>query len=184
MNVVIKGRHLDVDDAIRDYAEEKIGRISKVLNGMLIGIEVELHSERNPSIENGQIAEVTVYTKGPTIRAKEAASDMHAAIDLVSDKLERRVRRFKDKVVDRHSARAAAAVSAKVGALTEESEEEPTIVKSKHVELKPMTTDEAILQMELLGHDFFLFASVETDQVSVLYRRRDGDYGLIEPRVG
>lgn len=177
MKMIIKGRHMEVTPAIRAYAEEKIGRIAKILDSMIMSAEVELFTEKNPSIENGQVAEVTVYTKGHVIRAKEASSDMYAAIDLVSDKLERQVRKFKTKVFDRHKA-AGVMPPVEVPPL----EVEPGIVKKKALELKPMSAEEAILQLELLGHDFFVFSSAETEEINVLYRRNDGDYGLIEPR--
>lgn len=183
MKLIIKGRHMAVTDAIRTYAEEKIGRVSKILDGEHMTTEVELFVEKNPSIENNQVAEVTVWTKGPVIRAKEAAPDMYAALDLVSEKLERQFRKYKGKLMDRHSSRAPMPPAPPVAPLIEE-ETEPTIVKSKVLDVKPMTPEEAMLQLELLGHDFFVFTSAETDSVNVLYRRHDGDYGLIEPRVG
>jgi len=179
MKIIVKARHMDLTPALRDYAEEKVGRITKLLDSMLMSAEVELTVEKNPSIANNQVAEVTVYTKGPVIRAKEAATDMYAAIDLVSDKLEGQARKFKSKVIDRHTKGAPQPVTA--GPL-EVEEREPSIVKTKVVEVKPMTAEEAILQMELLGHDFFVFSSAETEEINVLYRRRDGDFGLIEPR--
>ncbi len=177
MNMIIKGRHMEVTPAIRTYAEGKIGRIAKILDSMILSTEIELFTEKNPSIENGQVAEVTVYTKGHVIRAKEAASDMYAAIDLVSDKLERQVKKFKTKIVDKHRA---PVVMPPVAEPT--AEVERAVVKTKVVEVKPMSHEEAILQLELLGHDFFVFSSAETEEISVLYRRNDGDYGLIEPR--
>jgi len=178
MQIIVKGRHMDVAPRVREYAEEKIGRIAKILNGVLMSAEVELYVEKNPSIADGQVAEVTVYTKGPVIRAKEASSDMYAAIDLVSEKLETQVRRYKTKMVDRHTKGAPAP---EVTPLLPEELEEPAIVKTKTVELKPMSAEEAILQMELLGHDFFVFRSADDEGMNVLYRRRDGDYGLITP---
>ncbi len=181
--MIIKGRHMEVGAKLHDYAEDKIGKLGKVLDSMIMSAEIELYVEKNPSIENNHVAEVTVFTKGPTIRAKEAATDMFAAIDMVSDKLERQARKLKGKLKDRHSPKAAPQPVALESELAQEAEEsEPTIVKTKVVDVKPMTTDEAILQMELLGHDFFVFTSSETEDVNVLYRRRDGDYGLIEPR--
>ncbi|MDO8848161.1 MAG: ribosome-associated translation inhibitor RaiA [Coriobacteriia bacterium] len=177
MQMIVKGRRMDVTPAIREYAEEKIGRVTKILNSQLMSAEVELYTERNKSIEKGQVAEVTVYTKGHVIRAKEAASDLFAAIDLVSEKLESQVRRYKDKTVDRHTKGVSAAAIAPAPA--PEELDEPAIVKTKTLATKPMSTDEAILQMELLGHDFFVFRSEDTEGTNVLYRRNDGDYGLI-----
>lgn len=178
MQMIVKGRHMDVTPAIREYAEEKIGRVAKILDGQLMSAEVEVYAERNPSIENGQVAEVTIHTKGPVIRAKEAASDMYAAIDLVSEKLERQVRKYKTKMIDRHTKGAPAPTAAPVPNEADESDE-PAIVKIKRLESKPMSPEEAMLQMELLGHDFFVFRAEDGDDVNVLYRRGDGNYGLI-----
>ena len=183
MNIIIKGRHMSVTEPIRTYAEEKIGRQSKILDHDTMTVDVELYVEKNPSIENNQVAEVTVWTKGPVIRAKEAATDMYAAIDLVSEKLEQQFRKYKGKMKDRHSGKAAVPPMP-VTDILEPEEIEPSIVKTKVLDVKPMSAEEAILQLELLGHDFFVFRSAETEAVSVLYRRNDGDYGLIEPRVG
>jgi putative sigma-54 modulation protein len=175
MQLIVKGRRMDVTPATREYAEEKVSRVTKILENMITSAEIELYTERNRAIEKGQVAEVTVYTKGHVIRAKEAASDMFAAIDLVSEKLESQVRKFKTKIVDRHTK------GTPVYAITAppEESEEPTVVKTKTLTSKPMSTEEAILQMELLGHDFFVFRSEDAEDMNVLYRRNDGDYGLI-----
>lgn len=178
MNTVVKGRHMDVTPALREYAEEKVGKVANLLNDhMVTSIEIELSAERNPAIEKKHVAEVTMHTKGHVIRAKEAATDMYAAIDLVSEKLERQVQKLRTKLQNRHKA------AAPVAAEPEPAEErEPSIVKRKVIEVKPMAPEEAALQMELLGHDFFVFASAESETINVLYRRSDGDYGLIIPR--
>jgi putative sigma-54 modulation protein len=181
VELIVKGRHTEVRPDIRAYAEEKVGKVTKVLNDMVMNVEVELYHERNRSIDKHEVAEVTVYTKGPVIRAREASSDMKAAIDLATAKLERQARRFKEKVMDRHVGRPLAAVTPELE--PEEPAEGPAVVKTKAVDLKPMTEEEATLQLELLGHDFLLFSSVETGDVNVLYRRRDGDYGLLQARV-
>ncbi len=185
MKMIVKGRHMAVTDPIREYAEEKIGRTAKIIDGEHQQAEVEIWVEKNPSIENNQVVEVTVWTKGPVIRAKEASTDMYAAIDLAAEKLERQFRKFKGKTVNRHTGKGSR------GALPPETlipvgvpEIEPGIVKTKSLDMKPMSAEEAILQLELLGHDFLVFTSAETADVNVLYRRHDGDYGLIEPRVG
>lgn len=175
MQITVKGRHMDVAPAVRDYAVEKVGRVVKISNNMLMSAEVELYTERNRSIEKTQVAEVTVQTKGHVIRARESAHDMYAAIDLMSEKLESQVRRFKEKLVDRRTKGEPMSV---VSAMPDQSSE-PSIVKTKRLATKPMSTDEAILQMELLGHDFFVFRADDMEGTSVLYRRKDGDYGLI-----
>lgn len=183
MQITVKGRHMAVTEPIRDYAIEKVSKASRLFDHNTMSADVEIYVEKNPSIEKNQVAEVTVYTKGPVIRAKESATDMYAAIDLVSEKLETQFRKYKGKFMDRHSAKMAPPPVAAPEIPLESEEEERLIVKTKTLEVKPMTAEEAILQMELLGHDFFVFISAETEMLNVLYRRRDGDYGLIQPRA-
>lgn len=182
MNINIKGRHMTVTPEVQAYANDKISRVARLVDGPTTEVEIEFFEEKNPSIQNNQVAEVTIFSKGPVIRAREAATDMHAAIDLVSDKLERRVNHMRGKINDKHKAGPRISGTPAPPLLSEEEEEGgPTIVKSKRVSVKPMTMDEAILQMELLGHDFFVFTTPESEDVNVLYKRRDGDYGLISP---
>lgn len=182
MNVIIKGRQMHVAPAIQDYANSKLTKVLRGLDDQATDVEIELQAERNPSIERNQVVEVTVYTKGPIIRACEAATDMHAAIDTCADKLERQVRRYRGRLIDRQNnhGRPLAAEPPRP-LIEEETETEPEIVKRKVLYYKPMTMDEAMLQMELLGHDFFVFTDIDSSQVNVLYRRRDGDYGVIAP---
>lgn len=187
MQITIAGRHMDVSDAIRSYAEEKIGKVGKIHDRDDMQIEVKLHVEKNPAVKNRDVAEVTAYSKGIVVRAEEAAPDMYAAIDLVSEKLERQMRKYKTKLLDRRSGKTAVKTAPGDEQLPPpfaEAEEEPAeegrVVRTKSVEAKPMTEDEAIMQMELLGHDFFVYRDSESEAVNVLYRRHDGDYGLIQ----
>lgn len=184
MDIVIKGRHLDVKPDLKEYAEDKVGKVAHIMNGLAMSMEIELFHERNRSIGEHEVAEVTLFTKGHVLRARETGSDMHSAIDKVAAKLERQARRYKERVVDRHAGKGAPALSAATPEEEPEAEVGPTIVKVKNVDLKPMSREEAMLQLELLGHDFFLFQSDETDEFNVLYRRRDGDYGLLRSRLG
>lgn len=185
MQIQVKGRHMDVSPAIRDYATEKIGKVAKIHDRDEMTIEAVLHVEKNPSQKNRDVAEVTARMKGVVVRAEEAAPDMYAAIDLVSEKLERQMRKYKTKLVDRRNGgRAVVKTAPGDSALASpfaEEEESGQIVRTKYVDAKPMTSDEAIMQMELLGHDFFVFTSAESDDINVLYRRNDGNYGLIAP---
>jgi putative sigma-54 modulation protein len=132
------------------------------------------------------VVEVTIFTKGPVIRAKEASPDMHASIDMVFAKLERQVKKYRGKLVSHHQGASKEALASEGFMLpddTEEVEEEsalPRIVKTKLFMIKPMTPEEAALQLELVGHDFYVFTSSETNETAVVYRRRDGNYGLIE----
>jgi ribosome hibernation promoting factor len=185
VNLTVKGRNLVLTDAIGAYAEEKMGKLGKYLaNGSRC--EVELWTEKNPSISDNQVVEATIFTKGPVIRAKEASPDIYASIDLVFAKLERQVKKYRGKIVS-HSQGASKEVLVSEGfKLPEEMEEPetetatPRIVKTKHFMVKPMAPEEAALQMELVGHDFYVFTNSETNETAVVYRRRDGNYGLIE----
>lgn len=187
MNLTVKGRNLAVTDALNSYAEEKIGRLRKYL-APDARCDVELSAEKNPSIADNQVAEATIHTKGPVIRGREASGDMYASIDLVADKLERQVKKYRGKLIARSQGGHKEAFLSQGLAFIEDSETEddhgptPNIVKTKQFMVKPMTPEEAALQMDLVGHDFFVFTSSETQETAVVYRRRDGDYGLIEPQ--
>jgi len=143
-------------------------------------VELELAAERNPSIGASQIAEGTIWTKGPVIRAKERSHDMKASIDLLVDKLERQAQRLHDKRRKNHGRNHHPLAGVPAAPADEEAS---PIVKTKQFEVKPMGAEEAVLQLELIGHDFFMFVNAETDAVNVVYRRRDGGYGLIEPQL-
>ena len=185
MNITVKGRNHDVPADVRAYAEDKIGKVGKILNSFAKDAEVELFSERNPAIENSKIVEVTIRTKGPVIRARESSTSYIAAIDIVSGKIESQARKVHGKFVGRHKHTPPLDQLAEAAPLPGEVEEtivdepEGAVVKTKVIAVKPMTQDEAVLQLELLQHDFFVFQSAETDEVNVLYRRKDGDYGVI-----
>lgn len=179
MEVIIKGKNMDVPPAIKDYVSEKMGRLDRFLGAeQLMSTEVELTSEKNPSIAAGQTVEVTLRTKGPTIRAKETSIDMHASIDGVLAKLERQIEKYKDKSYSSSSLRRNGEAKRLP---TEPVEGEEKIVRVKRMPFKPMTPEEATLQMDLLGHDFFVFTNADTEEVNVVYRRRNENYGLIEP---
>jgi putative sigma-54 modulation protein len=182
MQINVAGRHMGVPDQVREYAIEKIGKVAKIHDRDDMQVDVVLHVEKNPSNKNRDVAEVTARMRGITVRAEEAAPDMFAAIDLVSEKLEKQMRKYKTKLVDRRNGGTfvkTAAGDREIPA-TDVEMVDSRIVKTKTVEARPMTADEAIMQMELLGHDFFVFTHAETEAVNVLYRRHDGDYGLIE----
>jgi len=210
MKTQIKGRNVTVTDALQDYAEEKMFRVHKLMQERKIDevtrVELELKVEKNPSIPEPCVSEATIFTRGPVIRAKERSTDMYASIDLVTDKLVRRVKKYHDKVhgkTRKYHEKFAGAV-AEAEAVTEEAAG-PTapeaagtgqlgevaspghngrIVKTKQFALKPMSVDEATMQLELVGHDFFVFTNAETNRTNVVYRRDDGHYGLIEPAEG
>ena len=178
MNLQVKGRNVEVSDQIRQYAEDKLGKLDRLVNDPT-RIELELAVEKNPSIAANHVAEATVWTKGPVLRAREASGDMKASIDQLVDKLERQVKRYRDKRRPRKHDRPENPMP-ELPPL-ESLEEGAAIVKVKQFAVKPMAPDEAVLQLELVGHDFFVFRNAESDRVNVVYRRRDGNYGLIEP---
>ncbi len=178
MQLQIKARNTEVSEAIRRYAEEKLAKLDRHLNDSS-RIELELAVERNPSIAESQIAEATVWTQGPVLRARESATDMRASIDQLADKLTRQVKRYRDKRKRRQRLRVGAAEPA----LALSVDDEDSIVKTKQFSVAPMAPEEAVLQLELVGHDFFVFQSADSGDVNVVYRRRDGRYGLIEPQL-
>ncbi|MCZ7663283.1 MAG: ribosome-associated translation inhibitor RaiA [Thermoleophilia bacterium] len=187
MNLTVKGRNIALTDALTGYADDKIGRLARYLSDGA-HCDVELSTEKNPSIAENQVAEATVYTRGPVIRAREASSDMYASIDLVADKLERQVKKYREKLIARSQGGHREAFATQGLVLPEEHEREseeaalPSIVKTKQFMVKPMSPEEAALQLELVGHDFFVFTNADTQETAVVYKRRDGDYGLIEPQ--
>jgi putative sigma-54 modulation protein len=179
MRLSVKGKNLEVSDSIRKYAEEKLGKLNRQLHE-LTQVELELCVEKNPSISQNQVAEATVWTKGPTLRAREASSDMKASIDQLTEKLLRQVEHYRAKR-NRRQARGNGIPPG--GPMSIDEETGPKIVKTKQFAVKPMSAEEAALQLELVGHDFFVFRNDESDEVNVIYRRRDGGYGLIEPQT-
>jgi putative sigma-54 modulation protein len=196
MQLQVSGRNLDITEPLREYAERKLARIERHLTEDT-RVDLELAIERNRSISANQHAELTVWTRGPVLRAHEYADDMYAAIDLAVDKLDRQVRRYRERRRHwrpHHQARDIEALlplseddEAASAALANGEEPElpiPTIVKTKRFNMKPMHPDEAALQLELVGHAFYVFLNAESDAVAVIYRRRDGNLGVIEPVPG
>jgi len=177
MRLHVKGKNHEVSDSIRRYAEEKLGKLDRQLHE-LTQVELELCVEKNPSISANQVAEATVWTKGPTLRAREASTDMKASIDQLTDKLRRQIEHYRAKRSRRQSRGNGIPTG---GPMATDEDVGPNIVKTKQFTVKPMSAEEAALQLELVGHDFFVFRNDESDEVNVIYRRRDGGYGLIEP---
>ncbi len=196
MQLQVKGKGVSVTDALFDHAEAKLERLTRILPPWddATTVELELSVERNPKITQDQIAEVTVRTKGPVLRVKETADDMYAAIDQAARKLERQARRYRDRrkdhqgppmdeVPDILGAQVGAAARGVAEELDHEVEPEPfpKLVKSKSFVMRAMAPEDAALQMDMLQHDFYVFRNSEDGEVNVVYRRRDGDYGLIAP---
>lgn len=184
MQLSITGKNIEINDNLRKYVEKKIGRLDRFLPNIIDG-RVELTvAEGARAAEDRQIAQVTLRTKNAILRAEEASADIFASIDAVFEKMQRQVDRVKYKRWARRGESADAEVP-----LTEAIEEEEAdeahkgVTRVKKFQMVPMDEDEAIEQMELLGHNFYVFFNVNANQLNVLYRRRGGDYGLIQPEL-
>jgi putative sigma-54 modulation protein len=178
LRLQVKGKNHDVSDSIRSYAEQKLRKLEGRVHELTV-VELELTVERNPSIAQNQVAEATVWTKGPVLRAREASTDMKASIDQLTEKLLRQVKDYRDRRSRRGHRGSAGADGGGMPVMPEEAEQQ--IVKSKQFAVKPMTAEEAVLQLELIGHDFFVFRNADSGEINVVYRRKAGGYGLIEP---
>src|SRR5918997_451570 len=183
MDVTVKGRNISVTEALERYAFEKVERIRKFFDDERSAsrAEVELIHERNPSISEPEVAEATLFINGVVLKAREATVDMYASIDRMSDKLERQVRRSRGRQIDRWHGQLKGRSSEPEALLEEEEDIGAKIVRTKQFQMKPMSAEKAVLHLELLDHDFFVFTSADTGDINVVYRRRDGNYGLIEP---
>jgi len=182
MELTIKGKNVEVTDRLRDYVHKKIGKLDRYLPS-ISEAWVELSVEGTKAAQDRQVCQVTVRSNGTILRAEERSDDMFYSIDTVLDKMYRQIARYKGKRKNRWRG-AAAPVEPLPMEYEEETEEEETkIVRFKRFQMAPMNTEEAIEQMELLGHDFFVFYNAEDGQINVLYRRKDGNYGVIVPEL-
>ena len=190
MDITVTGRKVTVSEALKDYVEEKIGNSVKVFNISPMAAEVVLRKERNPANPKPAIAEVTIRTKGHIIRTEEHEEDMFAAIDVAAAKVERQLRKYKTKVVDRklRGKRLAEVVMPENGTSEPEVYEEyleelDHVVRVKEIKLDALSEDEALIQLDLLGHDFYMYINNVDGLVNVMYRRKDGSYGVIKPKI-
>ena len=175
MTIHVKGRNVDVTPAMKDYVEKKIAKITKQFKA--VGdINAVL------KIEHGyHIAEITVPASGILLRAQESTKDMYSSIDLVVEKIERQIHKYKTRLMKKKYANFAEVPAQAPANIEEDGEFE--IIKNKKFALNPMNTEEAILQMNLLNHDFFMFFNIDQNGVNVVYRRKDGKYGLLSPEL-
>lgn len=174
MKFVVSGKNIEVTDALKNKAVKKLGKLEKFFNQ-----DTEAHVTMSVE-KNRHIIEVTIHFNGVLLRAEESNMDMYASIDRVIDILERQIRRNKTRLEKKLRAGTLKSDYFKPG-VDEEEEREFKVVRSKKFAIKPMTFEEAILQMNLIGHEFFMFSNADTKEVNVVYRRKDGNYGLIEP---
>jgi putative sigma-54 modulation protein len=181
MDIAIQARNIDVSDTLRSSVEQKIARLSRFLDGMERA-EVRFSEERNHRIPARDVCEVTVHGHGHVVRARAAAPDTFAAVDRVVDKLEHQMIKLKGKLVGRSQPRRPPLPRApeEIDGSELELSADAKIVKIKRFAIKPMTPEEAALQLDLLGHGFYFFTNSETDRAAVVYRRHDGQIGLID----
>lgn len=181
--VVITGKNIEVTPSLREYSEKRVAKLSKYFQDRDdVQVDVLLSVERDT-----QIAEITYHLGGLLMRGESRTKDLYASIDGASDKIETQVRKHKTRIKRKlHSSlRFGDGLPEQNGATSPEpGEDEVRVVRTKRFTVKPMDVEEAILQMELLGHDFFVFANAGTEEVNVVYKRKDGRYGLMEPTVG
>ena len=175
MKFIIVGRNIDITPGLKAAVEEKIGKLEKYFNP-----DTEAHVTLSVEKERQKI-EVTIPVKGNIIRSEQVSNDMYVSIDLVEEIIERQLKKYKTKIVDKQQA------SGSFSKMYVENdymdEEEIKIVRTKKFDIKPMYPEDACIQMELLGHNFFVFINAETDQVNVVYKRKGETHGLIEPEV-
>lgn len=173
MKFVIVGKNIEVTPGLKSAVEDKLGKLDKYFSEDTT-VHVTLSVERND-----QKIEVTIPVKGSIIRSEQVSSDMYVSIDLVEEIIERQLKKYKNKIIDKHQAAASFTKS-----FVEEDQlddDEVRIDRVKKFDIKPMYPEDACVQMELLGHSFYVFMNADTDQVNVVYRRKNNSYGLIEP---
>lgn len=180
MKFNIRGENIEVTNALREYVEKKVGRIEKYFDTpptSVVNVTMKV-------VKDVHSVEVTVQLPGVVLRGEESHEDMYAAIDLVVEKLERQIRKHKTKINRKFRQEGSLRTLFKEEATINEQQEDDEdykVVKTKRFNIKPMDLEEAILQMDMLGHNFFVFSNADTEEVNVVYKRKDGRYGLIEP---
>ncbi|MBS3899970.1 MAG: ribosome-associated translation inhibitor RaiA [Dethiobacter sp.] len=175
MKLSIRGKNIEVTDALREHVQKRIGKIDKYF-------AADADAQVTLSVERGlHKVEVTAGVNGLLLRAEEDTADMYASIDLVVDKLERQIAKYKTRI--NRKSRQGGGIRELSHLPKVDEEDEFAVIRRKRFGVKPMPVEEAILQMNLLGHDFYVFANGENDEVNVVYRRKDGKYGLIEPTL-
>ena len=189
MKLVIQGKNIEITDAINEYVHQKIERAVSHFQNITTEVDVHLSVARNPRISSKQVAEVTLYANGTVIRSEESSEDLYASIDLVADKIARQLRKYKEKRLDQKNH-----VSVKVGEVVSEApvsadligdrtpELPADVLRMKYFAMPPMSIEEALEQLQLVDHDFYVFCNIKTNEINVIYERNHGGYGVIQPR--
>jgi putative sigma-54 modulation protein len=192
MKLVIHGRNIEITDSIREHVEQKILKAVSHFKHLTNEVDVHLSVAKNPRIEASQSAEVTLYVDGAVVRAQESSENLYASIDLVADKISRQLRKFKEKRNTRMQGTLGKTTEAYLNEApatdvthvltTSEPQLPAEVVRSKYFAMAPMTVAEALEQLVLVDHDFYVFLNAETNEINVAYERNHGGYGLIQPR--
>lgn len=186
MDITITGRKMPITDALRAYVEEKIGNSMKVMDIDPLTAEVVLQVEKNPANPTPACCEVTMRARGHIIRVEEYEENMYAAIDVAAAKVLRQLRKFKTRVIDKKISQGNTekkATELDIDGLMEElSATDDEVVRVKEIEFQPLTEEEALVQIDLLGHDFFAYIDRDSNNVHILYRRDNGGYGLLKQK--
>lgn len=188
MKLVIHGKNIEITDAIREYVHQKIEKAVNHYQTITNEVDVHLSVARNPRISPNQAAEVTIYANKNVIRAEESSENLYASIDLVADKIARQLRKYKERLqnkkphiaVEETIVETAEVVEDLIGDRTPELPTE--VVRTKYFAMPPMTMTEALEQLQMVGHDFYMFHNIETGEINVVYERNHGGYGVIQPR--
>jgi putative sigma-54 modulation protein len=188
MKLVIHGKNIEITDAIREYVHQKIEKAVNHFQNITNEVDVHLSVARNPRINPKQAAEVTIYANGSVIRAEESSENLYASIDLVADKISRQLRKYKERRQDQKTQAQVnsdtlvpeTVITDLIGDRTPELPEE--VVRTKYFSMPPMTITEALEQLQMVGHDFYMFRNAETGEINVIYERNHGGYGVIQPR--
>lgn len=191
VDIKISGRKISVSDRMRDRVTEKIGEALRVFEVQPMSCDVVLRVDKNPSNPERKTCEVTVFVRDSVVRVTASSTDMFAAIDEAAEKVTRQLRKYKTKVIDKHKRgprgmahpELEAVTAENLSQLIEPAEEDDQLVREKIVDLTPMTEEEALVQTDLLGHDFYVFENATTGLVNVIYHRHNGGYGIIKPRI-
>ena len=172
MKIILKGRNIEITQALRDYVDKRLGKLSKYIEGLDEAYVTLL------VVKDRHRVEVTIPLNGLILRGEEETADMYSSVDLVIEKLEKQIEKYKTRISKKAKNQSIREIALKYD---DDDPEEPQIVRTKRFAFKPMPVVEAIMQMNLLGHNFFVFSNGETEEVNVVYKRKDGNYGLIEP---
>lgn len=187
MKLVIQGKNIEITEPIREYVRSKIEKAVSHFQALTTEVDVHLSVARNPRTPK-QIAEVTIYVNGAVVRAEESSENLYASVDMVADKICRQLRKYKEKRSDRRHETvktAEALIDQPVVTdlnLDRTPELPASVVRTKYFAMPPMTVEEALEQLELVGHDFFMFRNVQTGEINVVYERNHGGYGVLQPR--